>query len=161
VTRSGIAIDPGVRGCGVAVLEGGELIHAAYVAGTGGVPHPLLGPVKNLEDLISACAKGTEVVIELPQVYQTGRQKGRQADLIRLAVVVGGIARLCAEHKSGPLLLIEPGRWKGQVPKDIHHKRIREKLSKDELSRVDWPAASSLHHNVWDAIGLGLWRFRS
>jgi hypothetical protein len=91
------------------------------------------------------------LVIEKPQVYQS--MKVDPGDLIDLAIVVGRIIGLSGRE----VTLYKPSQWKGQTPKAIHHERIKKLLSADELSRVVLPKAKkTLGHNVWDAIGLGL-----
>jgi hypothetical protein len=52
-----------------------------------------------------------------------------------------------------------PAQWKGQVPKAVHHKRVRATLMTDEQVVSDVyldTIKPALRHNVWDAIGLGL-----
>ncbi len=95
------------------------------------------------------------LVIELPQVYQHGRSKGDPNDLIRVAFYAGAVAGALGYFGgllTGKLLTPTPGDWKGQVPKAIHHERIRRVLSTKELGLV-----SRVDHNVMDAVGLGLW----
>lgn len=162
----GVFIDPGKNGCGYSVFEGRELLHAGYTGGYGGQVHPMMEPAgaleRELEELANVFGErrfADIVVIEVPQVYDTAKQRGDQRDLIDLAVVVGSLLHMAATYARGGLL-VRPSEYKGQVPKDICEKRTRAALSTDELSRVELPKAGSLHHNVWDAIQLGLWRVR-
>lgn len=123
--------------------------------------HELLESVRPVTDLIEARSPFEEGVIELPQVYQTARQSGRQSDLIDLAVIVGAILQSANRHAT-KVHLVQPATWKGgQTPKNIQAKRTREILTTDELQRVSLPTAKRLHHNVWDAIGIGIWRWRT
>lgn len=64
-----------------------------------------------------------------------------------------------------PTVLLYPTaqEWKGSVPKRIHHPRIAAKLTDAERAVVASVAVrvpASLLHNVWDAVGLGLWGLR-
>jgi len=93
-----------------------------------------------------------ELVIEIPQVYVRARSKGDPNDLIMLAGLVGAFV-YCFGNASK---LYRPAEWKGQVTKEITEQRARKRLSPDELSRIELPSAKGLHHNVWDAVGLGL-----
>ncbi len=104
--------------------------------------------------VIEACGVEvvSELVLEVPQVYRQGLQKGDPADLIELAGVDGALAALITAGKTTGYL---PQRWKGQVPKEIHHKRILAKLSETEKAAIE-PTPASLLHNVYDAIGIGL-----
>lgn len=55
---------------------------------------------------------------------------------------------------------VEPARWKGQLPKRVHHPRIMAALTSHERQIVAegcCALAESLRHNVLDAVGLGLW----
>lgn len=90
------------------------------------------------------------LVLEVPQVYRGPRVD--PADLIELAGVDGALTSAVLADKSVGFL---PREWKGQVPKEIHHERVLKKLTADELSNMQLPAAS-LVHNVMDAVALGL-----
>ena len=170
-----IAIDPGIRGCGVAVFRMARLMTCAYVKNAFRAPLPL-----RVEDAARCAAMAREVfewfppglidtrpspgvlenqqlVVEFPQVYQGGAQKGDPNDLLLLAGVVSALAALC----SGIALCTcyRPKEWKGQVPKHIHQRRIEKRLTEVESERVTCDLATvpaSLRHNAWDAIGLGL-----
>ena len=97
-----------------------------------------LGPLKDLHPV--------NVVVELPRVRPRERSK-RPNDLIDLAAVAGACAAL------GPLEFVHPETWKGQTPKGISQARSRQALSAAELAVMDGVA----DHNVWDAVGIGIW----
>ncbi|MCP3060953.1 hypothetical protein LXT21_19390 [Myxococcus sp. K38C18041901] len=95
-----------------------------------------------------------QLIIELPRVYSAAHQKGDQNDLIQLAGVVGmlgGLLPSVASRRS-----VYPRDWKGTLDADAFIERIKQRLDATEHLRVELPATSSLHHNVWDAIGIGL-----
>lgn len=94
-------------------------------------------------------------VIELPQVYRAARSKGDPNDLIDLAVTVGRYVQIL-ESRAIKVVLVKPRDWKGQVPKEVHHKRILARLSTEEVARLPKLAASKVH-NMLDAVGLALW----
>ncbi len=128
-----IAVDPGVHACGVAWFDNGTLRACAYTA-------------EPLTLRYSPC----ECVCEIPQVY-SGDGAKKAAALIDLAVAAG---RMTGQL---PTKYVRPASWKGQVPKDIHHARVRAVLTPAEFAvynAVDCPA--SKRHNVLDAIALGL-----
>lgn len=55
---------------------------------------------------------------------------------------------------------VVPFKWKGQVPKEIHHARVWAVLSdaeKEIVNKAVRGVAPSKRHNVFDAIGIGLW----
>jgi hypothetical protein len=97
------------------------------------------------------------LVVEKPQVYRQAKQKGDPNDLIDLAVLVGqAIERYtCSDPARHRVYL--PAQWKGQVPKDIHHRRIMGTIDvqRDQI-RWLYQVPESYRHNVLDAVGLGL-----
>lgn len=155
-----ISIDPGVNGLGYAVHVCGQLVDARYLTGLGGMAHPLLERLPGLEAHLRAselsASMGVSSVVEIPQVYDSAHQKGDQHDLIRLAIVVGTLLPTLGEI--GPVLLTDPKGWKGQAKKEVTERRARALLSEEEINAMTLPKATSLHHNVWDAVGIGQWR---
>lgn len=162
-----VAVDPGLRGCGVAVFRETDLIWAGYAVGATdtnvrradawramvrGVQAALAG----VGGLLDEQLRPQHLAIELPQVYRDSHQRGAKRgtdpnDLIELGAVVGGVEELlgCATT------VYLPREWKGQAPKEIVHDRARARLSAAETAAVKLPRAS-LAHNVWDAVALGL-----
>lgn len=156
-----LAIDPGAC-TGFALMRPIQDLrrYAISIVGTeamatmGDVSETRLGGI--MEWSVRSIRQGRyETVIELPQVYRASRSKGDPNDLIRLAVLVGRLQQL-AEVRGSEVTLVQPATWKGQVPKDVHHKRLMERLCREELEKLE-----SLHktyrHNALDAVGLGLW----
>jgi len=98
------------------------------------------------------------LVIERPKIYPGARQEVPPDDLITLAILVGEIKalyRLSGVETEEVL----PYAWKGQLPKDISHKRIKKCLNMKENSLVESVRVSkSNKHNMLDAVGIGLWR---
>ena len=95
-----------------------------------------------------------QLVIELPRVYPASHQKGDQNDLIQLAGVVGTLGGALSDVASRRS--IYPRDWKGSMDADVFIERIKQRLGAAEHLRVELPSCSSLHHNIWDAIGIGL-----
>ena len=99
-------------------------------------------------------------VVERPQTYRGRSAEGDTNDLLDLSIVVGCIVGQLAGHVE----LVRPAQWKGQVPKKTVHGtnpielRSRGKLYAGE-GRIEIPN-KKLAHNVWDAIGIGLWYLR-
>jgi len=142
------SVDPGLRTCGVALWRDGVLTRADLVLGS---PKALGFDAWYPMALAVGKHRSDELAIELPQVYTRGLSKGDPNDLIQLAVIVGMIA------DSHPMVSIYlPRQWKGQTPKDVMTRRIKGKLTDEELACIVLPTQRSLQHNVWDAIGIGL-----
>jgi hypothetical protein len=51
-----------------------------------------------------------------------------------------------------------PREWKGTLDGDVMVERIKSRVDERpaERARVQFPQAQDKHHNVWDAIGVGL-----
>ena len=156
-----LAVDPGVRGCGVALfvhsLTGERLRRAAYVRN----PHKTgdgMGEVESMARAVRdsfdrmACVTFDRLVLEFPQVYTGARAKGDPRDLLALAAVDGAI---CGFVHHTEAVRVLPREWKGQVDPDVLIERVKARLLPAEIAAVELPCAS-LAHNVWDAVGLGL-----
>lgn len=146
-----VGIDPGKRTNGYAIFKEGVLT----VCG-------LAKPEEIAKDILSLFPLADEeitVVTERMQVYKFSPV--RNADLTDLLLMSGYMAGRV--HASYPLLTWlkpEPREWKGNTPKKIHHRRVMKKLSLQEQAAASVALENvpeSLQHNVWDAIGLGLW----
>jgi hypothetical protein len=147
----GIAIDPGKHGLGVAIYVNGKLNSAYYEAS--------LDRGLGLLNVVAAFAQSTKLcdvaLIERPQVYDTKHQKGDQADIADLSLIVGAIGwELQAYAEQVKFVL--PAEWKGQVPKDVHWNRVKAKLTQEELETIQWKS-KTLDHNIQDAVALGHW----
>jgi len=161
-----LAVDPGLRGCGVALFDEGTktLLRADYVKGSAKAER-----AEAWAEMAVAVDNWTDtqprIVIEFPQVYKrqhmSARKKGTDPnDLLQLAAVVGAITS-CVSSIDVAVLL--PMEWKGQVDKAVMWDRALKRLSTEELSRVPGPnvpgkprVLKSLAHNMHDAIMLGL-----
>ena len=96
------------------------------------------------------------VVMELPQVYPGSRV--RASDLVDLTAAGMAVASRLARQWER-INTLSPSDWKGQVPKEVTRKRVLAKLVEIEMSRLTEclePIKPSLHHNLFDAIGIGL-----
>ena len=142
-----IAIDPG-KVTGFAVFEAGKLVGA-----TACTEEQCLVLIENAAH-ISLRLSG-DCIIEVPQVYPGQQQKGDQNDLIKLAVMVGSYAQKAREQKFR-VTTFKPREWKGQLPKDVCWRRVRETLTPGELDNLE-KLPKSRAHNMHDAIGLGTW----
>lgn len=153
-----LAVDPGIRGCGVALFVEEKLVACAYVANscrTGALAREAAAMAVKISEWVEAFEADNHylrVVVEWPQVYQGGKQKGDPADLLPLAGIGAALGVLCPSIRT-----VLPREWKGQVPKDVMGRRILSKLTPEETGIVDACAViKSLKHNVVDAVGLGL-----
>ena len=157
-----LTIDPGIHMAGVAVWQSAELIGATLVRtekDRGGWVELSKLVVEHMRSLYVPI---DTIVIEKPQIYPQHKQKGNPNDLINLACAAGGIATaLLAQHQQAEVFFVLPYEWKKQVPKSISSRRSEDALSEDERERVALPSAKGLAHNVWDAVGIGLYWVRN
>ena len=155
-----MSIDPGVKNA-CAVWYEGRLVTAQLCPGLGGQVHSCLEgiePVVMLAKHFEHVGRFETIVIEKPVVYDTKSQKGDQQDLIGLAIVVGALTSALAPYAQG-FLHVTPAQWKGQTPKKVTEQRARKALTEDELAVVELPRGKKGQTDVWDAIGIGLWRW--
>jgi hypothetical protein len=140
VTRL-VSIDPGSE-------------HAGYAIWT----NKLLGWC-GLVDTWGSHIQGSKCVCELPRIYPGGKTK-RPNDIIILAISAG---RLTQPWDKKDVSWVPPRTWKGQVEDDILYDRIRgflDPLELDTANRACANLSKSVSHNVWDAIGLGLYHLK-
>lgn len=145
-----VAIDPGKRLFGWAAFEGGRLNRCGLVKGKGF--QEMMGA---FDVAAVAMSVPTQIVVEIPQVYQQRLHKGDPNDLIDVALIAGAAAaRFRCET-----IFIRPRKWKGSRPKGVCNKLTLKTLDREELEAYQSIAIlASLRHNVLDAIGIGLWR---
>lgn len=145
-----LAIDPGIRGCGVAYFLGQDLIEASYVKNPilkGDDPEAIRKMAYRINThLVSHLA------LEIPRVYQGSKQKGDPNDLLPLAAICCSVAALCP---NASVKGYYPRDWKGTVDPDVMIQRIQGRLSGREATNVI-SVGKTKDHNIWDAIGIGL-----
>lgn len=103
--------------------------------------------------------RGDTVVVE--QMVHYPGQRGAKADatandLLDLQAIGGYVAG----YFKCPVKWIPAREWKGQVPKTVTRSRVIKTLSDGENYRLAGTTAKypkSLHHNLYDAVGLGLY----
>lgn len=157
-----VGIDPGVKACGVGVLDAvGQLKGARLVRGLapGDLAIGVLDFVRELRRSGAEMHERLRVVIEYPQAYAPGQQKGDQNDLIRLTLVAGacgGAIRAAFDHATlATLEFILPRTWKGTIDPDVYTSRIEGRLSPLEVARIE-SCPANLRHNTLDGVGLAL-----
>lgn len=155
-----LAVDPGIRGCGLALFDDARLRLAAYLK-NGARSKNIVRDAESMGRDVWRWAPSavTELVVEWPQIYATrirsGESKGDPNDLLGLAAVDAAIAAHMWETPVGRYL---PREWKGQLTKEACHHRILSRLDDGERQVLAQACeeAGSLAHNVMDAVGIGL-----
>lgn len=167
-----LSIDPGTRGCGVALFQDGQLVRAAYVpnsAKQGSGPRECATMAEEVVDWVidnpQNEARVDMISLEVPQIYTRDKSKGDPNKLMPLFGVDAAIAALIPEAK------VEwnvPRDWKGNVSKPKSAKepyaitdRVMARLEGLEVSTIYWQsddtdAARKRNWDIADAIGIGL-----
>ncbi|MEO9195847.1 MAG: hypothetical protein ABI445_19510 [Polyangia bacterium] len=159
-----ISVDPGIRGCGVAIFNDAKLVSAAYVKNprlAGGGPDACVDMAREVYAHFAATFGGpfwsVDLAVEWPRVYasriRAGSSKGDPNDLLALCGVDAAVALILEPDET---TAYAPSDWKGQLEKDTCHARIRSRLSPAELAVFESVRPKSLAHNAWDAVGIGL-----
>lgn len=157
-----LMIDPSLSATGMAIFDPATVGHRLSLA------QLVRGPARidALADRCAAVVYGivaftpgvvSHVIIERPRVHvATHGSKADPDDLIKLAVLCGAIAQAFVT-RGATVRFIKPDSWKKQMTKEVTTARAVARLGDDEMARVQLPSAQSLQHNVWDAVGIGLW----
>lgn len=149
-----LSIDPGIRGCGVALFADLELSWAGYIKNPSLRGNSSRDAAQMARAIKARGLTGDKVhlVLEYPQVYRGSKQKGDPNDLLALAAVDACLVILYPE---AGVTVYKPRDWKGTVDGDVMLARIRGRLTDEEKARFE-KCPKSLEHNIVDACGIGL-----
>lgn len=161
-----IAIDPGLRGCGLAVFKSGILYRAEYVRNhdeknRGPVAHMVMAEcvAHAAQDCVGYDTTPTHITVEFPQIYSGPQKAIDPNDLLDVA----GVASACMATVAAWLSIHDadcrwtlPAGWKGNIKKEIMTNRISASLTPAERGLI--VSAGAKDHNTLDAVGIGLWQ---
>ena len=131
-----VCIDPAAESFAYAVFRDGYLVSVGYATNPRAIPAP-----KTMRFLW---------ILETPQEYT--KFQVAHKDLTRLRETLRKISNFASPHK---VITYKPFEWKGNVPKEVHHKRILRALTSKEttlLPHMD----GDYEHDLYDAVGIGL-----
>lgn len=131
------AVDPATYETGLALFHDGRLVKAWTLR----IPkksRKRSGP-EAMGMVLRATLAGQPYVTEHPQNYP-----GQTAKMKAVAMM-----REVLDHLHPAVARYHPGEWKGNIPKDVHHRRLKA-MDLFPLSLVEDD------NNAWDAVGLGL-----
>jgi hypothetical protein len=161
-------IDPGVTESACAFFVTRELNGVCFVS-------PSALSVLRPGDVRSA-------LIEAPRI--DGQTRGKdENDIVALGMAIGDLRGAIRAYCGVEAQLVERSKWKGQVPKPIHHSRVWGALTPPERATFAGFAGTTVEyvtnkietacaafaqhgrvvryswraHNLLDAVGLGLW----
>ena len=163
-----LSVDPGIRGSGAAIFIDAQLIRAGYVQNPereGGGPQECVTMAHAIALWVMCEHRPTELAVEIPQIYGRGggKTKGDPNYLLPLFGVQCAIAMLLRTHAK--VTAYKPADWKGSTSKPLRQdgkveyvitRRVKERLSADELKCVDWTQSVKHSWDVADAVALGL-----
>lgn len=172
-----LSVDPGLRETAFALFADGRLTRATLVRNPETVARGPAAWASMAFEFVRAIEGATfsTAVIEQPEQYAVAG--GRRGDVSELTGVVGALSVPLAYH-ANELIGVLPKVWKGSIQKEAHHRRIlgtafyggamgerktfiKEvpgRLSPEELRAIDTAHPKRLLHNVFDAIGIGLFQ---
>lgn len=146
------AVDPGLRGAGLAIFDAGTLVLGCYVVNPERVargPRAWSAMAGALLDQYPLAAD--HVVVEMPQF--DGRTWSSGSDIFEVVGVVGVVLASFA-GRTETAMSVTPGEWAGLVPKTVRHARLMAELSFEEKKMIE--GAGALTHNTLDAVALGI-----
>src|SRR5688572_13296874 len=97
---------------------------------------------------------------ERPRIYPQGKQEANPDTIITLSITAGRLTQRWDKDQIG---WFHPREWKGNVPQPILETRIIEALTEAEaliLYESIKDIAPSYRHNVFDAVGIGLYALK-
>ena len=146
-----LSVDPGLRACGLALWSGRTLTYAWLARSSADTQVNLADRWRAMVRAVGA-GRLELLVMEMPRVYRAS--PGNPSDLLNLTAVLGGLTQTfdCSS------VLYLPQRWTRGRNKEERRPVIDKELSDTERSRIE-ACPKSLLHNVYDAIGIGLFHF--
>lgn len=147
-----VAVDPGLRECGIAVFVDGKLVRAALARNA---EKKVRGPKAWCSMAASVLVAAGSASPDLVIVERMRINRGvNPDDILELQGVAGAVCvRLSAPDQIGYLAR----EWGGAVPKPVKNARVESKLTPDELAAIDPAIPASMRNHVLDAIGIGLY----
>lgn len=142
-----VGIDPGLKRCGWAVCDEGQLVSA-------GITQIFSNDITEICELHLQQINKQYVTLDATHIVIERMQKdGRDWDVMDLNVIAGWLG-----HSLGADAMPQPRDWKGGVKKEVHQARMLKKLSDHERSIFD-SIPKTYRHNAIDAWGIALWGY--
>lgn len=138
-----MTVDPGKHACAFSVWNGLFFLEAPFIE----------GPRQRFASYVQRWNPDV-LVVEVPLHYPMGGKNTDPNDLVQVALSAGA----CIGTAQGVVVTVFPSQWKGQLPKEVHHRRVRsDRRYTERMAEEVAKVLSGLQHNVLDAIAMGLW----
>lgn len=152
-----LAIDPGVGGTGWALMkaDSARLVNYGTLHGKGVWAQKAKQIMIGFEKLFAVREDYIgQVYIESPVFMRGfgGYTTASTGDLVKLSMLCGAMYLHALKKEEHGVMLVEPSKWKGQLPKKVCNQRVSrilEQIHPYEVGRVS--------NHALDAVGLGLW----
>lgn len=167
-----LAIDPGIRSPGAALLRRGVVVAAARIriprslhsGELGHRAHEVGRLIMEWAGAIEASGpdlslRDVDVVYEWPQIYRASRSKGNPNDLLK-TLATGAAACAMLAGLVGSVTTPTPAEWAGQTKKATEGDPWDSQRASMVARRLS-PAERALvpdSHDAIDAVALGLWK---
>jgi hypothetical protein len=138
-----LSIDPGLGGTGWALWT-----HAKAPDAVGVRCEELANKLIFTVDEHAVMRDSTFVYLEMPQ--HMGGRKGIAAQAGSVYVLTFLVGYLAARLRPCQVIVVNPGEWKGQLPKDVVQRRIERIIGKRKCEDL------GIKTHAWDAVGIGL-----
>lgn len=145
-----VTIDPGEQ-TGFALWSFRSELLACGLGDPRSHPGHVIASVSETADFVC------DVWIEWPVIYP--RSKARPRDILTLARCAAEYGGMYKVH-GVDVHYVEPAEWKGQLDKDISHRRAYAQLAvveQDIVDRAGKGLPASRRHNMLDAVAIGVW----
>ena len=150
-----LAIDPGLHYSGFCVMSSDlRILEAGCVHHKGPLSWDARLPLV-MEDVMAVYRRHLPdtFVFEVPE-HWSGREgfaARESGSVFKLTFLAGALYGVVKHQCLSEMVLLTPSKWKGQMPKDLVHKRLIRKVPE---------ASEYTDHNVLDAIALAYVSFR-
>jgi len=143
-----LAIDPSTTSCGWALFNNGVLEEWGEISNTGDNAFMRSEVIINQLHFIMVGESPDFIISEYPHKGGPGMKSKSITVLFHFCGMLHGIA--LSSHIN--ISFIEPNKWKGNIPKAVHQKRMIPIYEKKYDIELD-----GLSSDIVDAIGIGDW----